>query len=194
MTFKSSDEICKGSTDSIEQQQSYPVEYLNKLDFPGVPPHKLKLKIGQPIMLLRNLHPSGGLCNGMRLIITAFQKFVLRARIITGSYIGSTVIIHRIVLTSAQAKWPFVMQRIQFPVRPCYAMTINKSQGQSLNLVGLYLPKPVFSHGQLYVAFSRVTTPNGLKIVMIDDSDERLKGHTKNVVYKETFFNLNQTL
>ncbi|XP_071727418.1 uncharacterized protein [Rutidosis leptorrhynchoides] len=194
MTYKSSDEICKGSTDSIEQQQSYPVEYLNKLDFPGVPPHKLKLKIGQPIMLLRNLHPSGGLCNGTRLIITAFQKFVIQARIITGSHIGTTVIIHRIVLTSAQTKWPFVMQRIQFPVKPCYAMTINKSQGQSLNLVGLYLPKPVFSHGQLYVAFSRVTTPNGLKIVMIDDTDERLKGHTRNVVYKETFFNLNQTL
>ncbi|XP_071714652.1 uncharacterized protein [Rutidosis leptorrhynchoides] len=52
MTFKSSDEICKGSTDAIEQQQSYSVEFLNKLDFPGIPPHKLKLKIGQPIMLL----------------------------------------------------------------------------------------------------------------------------------------------
>ncbi|XP_071718552.1 ATP-dependent DNA helicase RRM3-like [Rutidosis leptorrhynchoides] len=194
MTFKSPDEICKGSTDSIEQQQSYPVEYLNKLDFSGVPPHKLKLKIGQPIMLLRNLHPSGGLCNGTRMIITSFQKFVLQTHIITISHIGTTVIIHRIVLTFAQSKWPFVMQRIQFPVRPCYAMTINKSQAQSLNLVDLYLPKPVFSHGQLYVAFSRVTTPDGLKIVMVDESHERLKGHTRNVVYKETFFNLNQTL
>ncbi|XP_071740458.1 ATP-dependent DNA helicase PIF1-like [Rutidosis leptorrhynchoides] len=52
MTFKSSDEICKGSTDNIEQHYAYPVEFLNKLNFPDVPPHKLKLKIGQPVMLL----------------------------------------------------------------------------------------------------------------------------------------------
>ncbi|XP_071704160.1 uncharacterized protein [Rutidosis leptorrhynchoides] len=169
MTFKSSDEICKGSTDNIEQHYTYPVEFLNKLNFPGVPPHKLKLKIGQPIMLLRNLGPSGGMCNGTRLIITDFQQFVLHDRIITGSHIGKTVIIPRIVLTSTETKWPFVMQRIQFSVRPCYAMIINKSQGQSLKLVGLYLPKPVFSHCQLYVALSRVTDPDGLKIVMVDD-------------------------
>ncbi|XP_071694538.1 uncharacterized protein [Rutidosis leptorrhynchoides] len=194
MTFKSSDEICKGSTDTLDQHHAYPVEFLNKLNFSGVPPHKLKLKIGQPVMLLRNLCPSAGMCNGTRLIITDFQKFVLQARIITGSHIGKTVIIPRIFLTSTQTKWPFVMQRIQFPVRPCYAMTINKSQGQSLKFVGLYFPKPVFSHGQLYVALSRVTDPSGLKIVMVDDTDEHLKGHTRNVVYKETFFNLNHDL
>ncbi|XP_071714541.1 uncharacterized protein [Rutidosis leptorrhynchoides] len=104
MTFKSSDEICKGSTDALEQHQTYPVEFLNKLNFPGVPPHKLKLKIGQPIMLLRNVSPSAGLCNGTRLIITDFQKFVIHARIITGSHIGNMVIIPRIVLTSTQTK------------------------------------------------------------------------------------------
>ncbi|XP_071688036.1 uncharacterized protein [Rutidosis leptorrhynchoides] len=193
MTYQSSDEICKGSTDALEQHQAYPVEFLNKLNFPGVPPHKLKLKIGQPIMLLRNLYPSAGMCNGTRLIITDFQKFVIHARIITGSHIGNTVIIPRIVLTATQSKWPFVLQRIQFPVKPCYAMTINKSQGQSLELVGLYLPKPVFSHGQLYVAMSRVTHPDGLKIVMVNELYDGLQNHTRNVVYKETFTNLHPT-
>ncbi|XP_071713956.1 uncharacterized protein [Rutidosis leptorrhynchoides] len=145
-------------------------------------------------MLLRNLYPSAGMCNGTRLIITASQKFVIQAQIITGSHVGNMVIIPRIVLTSAQTKWPFVMQRIQFPVRPCYAMTINKSQGQSLDYVGLYLSKPVFSHGQLYVALSRVTNPKGLKIVMVGDTQGRLHNYTRNVVYKETFHNLNQSI
>ncbi|XP_071740008.1 uncharacterized protein [Rutidosis leptorrhynchoides] len=193
ITYQSSDEICKGSIDALEQHQAYPVEFLNKLNFTGIPPHKLKLKIGQPIMLLRNLYPSAGMCNGTRLIITDFQKFVIHARIITGSHIGNTVIIPRIVLTATQSKWPFVLQCIQFPVKPCYAMMINKSQGQSLELVGLYLPKPVFSHGQLYMAMSRVTHPDGLKIVMVNELYDGLQNHTRNVVYKETFTNLHPT-
>jgi ATP-dependent DNA helicase PIF1 len=48
-------------------------------------------------------------------------------------------------------------------------MTINKSQGQSLKNVGLYLPKQVFRHGQLYVALSRVTNKNGLKVLTFED-------------------------
>ena len=168
----------------------YPTEFLNSLNFQGMPPHELNLKKELPIMLLRNVNPAQGLCNGTRLIITDLGQFVLRAKILTGSKIGDIVLIPRITLTSAQTQWPFVMKRRQFPVKPCYAMTINKSQGQSLTHVGVYLPNPVFSHGQLYVAASRVTTPDGLKILMVGDEEGEFKGRTRNIVYKETFNNL----
>ncbi|XP_071714271.1 uncharacterized protein [Rutidosis leptorrhynchoides] len=190
LTYKSSDEICRGSTDTIDQEHLYPVEFLNTLKFQGMPPHELHLKIGLPVMLLRNVYPSSGMCNGTRLIITYLQKFVIHAIIITGSHIGKMVIIPRIVLTSTQSKWPFIMKRIQVPVKPCYAMTINKSQGQSLDFVGLYLPRPVFSHGQLYVALSRVTNPEGLKIIIFEDNDKAFNNYKRNVVYKGTFNNL----
>jgi ATP-dependent DNA helicase PIF1 len=42
---------------------------------------------------------------------------------------------------------PFTLRRRQFPVRPTFAMTINKAQGQTLKMVGIFLPKPVFTHG-----------------------------------------------
>jgi ATP-dependent exoDNAse (exonuclease V) alpha subunit len=61
---------------------------------------------------------------------------------------------------------PFTFKRRQFPVQPTFAMTINKFQGQTLNWVGLYLLTPVFSHGQLYVACSRVTSRKNLKILI----------------------------
>jgi len=60
-------------------------------------------------------------------------------------------------------------------------MTINKSQGQTLNNVGVYLSSSVFSHGQLYVAISRVTSSANIKIF----SGQGLDGYMQNVVYKE---------
>ena len=68
-------------------------------------------------------------------------------------------------------------------------MTINKSQGQSLNWVGLYLPTSVFSYGQLYVACSRITTRKNLKILIIKQlgDNANLINYTYNVVYPEIF-------
>ena len=88
-----------------------------------------------------------------------------------------------------ESSWPFKLIRRQFPFIVSYAMTINKSQGQSLEHVGLYLPHRVFSHGQLYVALSRVKRKDGLHI-LIHDNDGNPKNITTNVVYNEVFANL----
>ncbi|XP_065631609.1 uncharacterized protein LOC112014932 [Quercus suber] len=84
--YLSSDSICKASSNVPNQDLLYTVEFLNTLRFPGLPNHKLTLKIGLPVMLLRNLNQNEGLCNGTRLIITRLATWVIEAEIITGEY------------------------------------------------------------------------------------------------------------
>ena len=102
----------------------------------------------------------------------------------TGTHVGALVGIPRIVLNGTSPRWPFTLQRRQFPVRVCYAMTINKCQGQTLDQVGVYLREPVFTHGQLYVAVSRVTSCEGLTMV-IEDEKGAAAASTRNIVYRE---------
>ena len=76
----------------------YPEEFFNTLTPNGLPPHVLKLKIGCPIILLRNIDPANELCNGTRLIIRGFQKNTIDAEIMLGQHVGKWVFLPRIPL------------------------------------------------------------------------------------------------
>ncbi|KAI3854788.1 hypothetical protein MKX03_015873 [Papaver bracteatum] len=188
-TYLSADSIGPESSEYHSSVVFYDKEFLNKHEESGIASHKLTLKPGVPIMLLRNLSNADGLCNGTRLIVTQLGEKVIEATILTGPGTGNTVFIPRIVMTTPESSLPFILHRRQFPVRICYAMTINKSQGQSLPNVGVYLEEPVFSHGQLYVAISRTTRRQGLRILIKKTGNEP-DGYTKNIVYGEIFHNL----
>ncbi|KAL4567718.1 hypothetical protein LXL04_023310 [Taraxacum kok-saghyz] len=165
----------------------YPVEFLNSLTVGGLPPHYLQLKIGCPVILLPKIDPTNGLCNDTRLICKSFQHHVVDAEIAVGQHAGKRVFLPKIPLTpSDNDMFPFKLKRKQIPVRLCFAMTINKAQGQTIPYVGIYLPEPVFSYDQLYVALSReISRANTKVLVLTDEKSTSDEVYTSNVVYRE---------
>lgn len=104
-----------------------PLELLHSLNFPGLPNHRLELKVGAPIILLRNLNQSMGLCNGTRMIVHKLGSKVIEAIVISGCNGAKTVLIPRIVLSPTTSHNPFTLKRRQFPIKLAFSITINKS-------------------------------------------------------------------
>jgi ATP-dependent DNA helicase PIF1 len=157
------------------------VEFLNTLQFSGITNHKLELKVGMLILLLRNLNQLIGLCNGMRLIVKRLGQHVIKMEIITGNNVSKRVFIPRIIMSPFGTDWPFVLHHHQFPVQVEFVMTINKSQGHTLNNIGVYLPSLIFYHGQLYVAITQVTSSANIKIFSGQGPEE----YMRNAVYRK---------
>jgi ATP-dependent DNA helicase PIF1 len=176
------EEVIYNSSDTVEQEHVYPMEFINRLNPPGFPAHKLVLKKGCCVMLLRNMDPRNGHCNGSRYIITELGVNIIEGLLIGGKHKGKKLLIPRISLTPPENFYPFTMRRKQFPIKIAAGITSNKAQGQSLKKIGIYLPTQFFSHGQLYVALSRVGKFENLKILCANNFVE-------NVVYKEVLIN-----
>ncbi|XP_057299544.1 ATP-dependent DNA helicase PIF1-like [Hydractinia symbiolongicarpus] len=164
--FSADDVVC----DEEEERNQYPVEFLNSITPSGMPPHCLKLKTGAIVMLLRNININNGLCNGTRLIIRRLHDNCVDAEVLTGNAIGDRVLIPRVQLAPSDTGMPFVLRRRQLPLRLSYAMTINKAQGQTFEKVGILLRRPCFSHGQLYVAFSRARAFGVVRVSVVPSS------------------------
>ncbi|KAK7273081.1 hypothetical protein RIF29_14127 [Crotalaria pallida] len=181
----------EGDANNLYQQ-----EYLNSIAPGGLPPHALKVKRGAPLMLLRNIDPKAGLCNGTRLLCRGTYMNMLDVEILTGHHAGQRAFLPRIKLrTNDNAGLPFVLIRKQFSVILSFALTINKSQGQTISNVGIYLPQHVFSHGQLYVALSRCISQANTNILIKEGTIEGEEGvYTRNVVFKDVLLSRIQQL
>ncbi|XP_027076802.1 uncharacterized protein [Coffea arabica] len=143
--FHENVQIYISSDRTVEQQHQGDYEdFLNSQNPKGLPPHKLLLKENCPIMLLRNLNPNEGLCNGTR-------NYFWHSR-------WETVFIPKIPLQTSDNERngiPFI--RTQFPIRLCFALTINK----------------------LYVALSRARTAAHLKVLLIPGTFDEKKINCK---------------
>jgi ATP-dependent DNA helicase PIF1 len=114
--YLSSDTILKAPDTHDSYDLLYPEEFLNSLNGYSFPQHKLCLKRGVPVMLLRNLNQAEGLCNGTRLVIKLLEDMVIEAEIMTGTNKGKSVFIPRIMLMLKNNKLTFVLQRRQYPI------------------------------------------------------------------------------
>jgi hypothetical protein len=175
------------------------------IHFPQIPPRLAILCPFCVFCTLRNLDCRAGLCNGTRFIVTKIHSRLLEGVILSGDFKGKRIGIPRITFTPTDTPLPFQIRRRQFPIKPAFVMTIHKAQGQSLRRAGIYLPRPCFSHGQLYVAMSRSGYPPiggnrgcGVRFVLeniassnMNNRQGRFEGmdgvYTQNIVYREVF-------
>ena len=180
----SADEAVTSPTDGVDELFQISPEYLQTLNPNNFPPARLSLKVGCIVMLLRNINAEAGLCNGTRLMIKEIGSYVLKVAVLKeiNSEVEQIEMIPRITLDTMEDDYPFILRRTQFPVKLSFAMTINKSQGQSLQYVGIDMRYPVFSHGQLYVAMSRSTRVDKIYVL---HPEEAIGNKVENIVYPE---------
>ena len=161
---------------------TFTTEVLHQQNFPGIPPHLLCLAVGMVVVLLRNLDHSKHLMNGTRLVVVRIKKniVIVRHAIATAKHRGNEeFVIPRIRFSLLIGGQESRIIRMQFPLRPAFAITIHKSQASTMERTVVDLRTGVFDHGQLYVALSRVCSPDDLLLLINEDQQS-----VKNIVHE----------
>ena len=165
-------------------------EILDRINGSGFPPHRLPIKVGAMITLIKHLDVWHGHCNGTLCMITLTNN-VIEARKVTGGE-HSKMLIPRIPMFSESSSFPVPFKRTQFPVRGAYYLTIDRAQGQAVFHGGMFLDRSVLSHGYLYVGFGRSGDPRNVFMYANQSEFENFKEnlddtkvYTKNVIYPE---------
>ncbi|XP_034236354.1 uncharacterized protein LOC117642372 [Thrips palmi] len=171
------DEVDKEADDGFDVDE----ETLHQTRAKGVPDHILKLKIGAVCFITRNLNIEEGLVNGTKVVVEAVSPRIVRVRKAGGN---ETFAIPRITFKFPIVDGaPLMINRRQFPLQLAYAMSFHKSQGQTINKVGVDLRTDCFTHGQLYVGLSRVRSPDDIVVLVPHDRIHDGVAYTKNIVY-----------
>ena len=178
-------------------------DFLNSLNEPGIPPHELILKVGSICRFTRNFDASRGLTKNTRIIVRKLFRHTVEVETISSVVAGRTVDpvsclvsyllavnytlqvrlhIPRINCHFQPPSFNFVVHRKQIPLALCYATTFNGCQGLTVQRLGLDLRRPVFSHGQLYSAMTRV--PNAENVLILKYEDD-YSTSTTNIVWPE---------
>jgi ATP-dependent DNA helicase PIF1 len=123
-----------------EHQAQVQPEWLNGVEVSGLPQYRLKLKIGAVFMLLRNLDVPNGHCNGTRYKITNMTRRLIVAMPLDSIHGENEIYIPRVPICTKEGEFPWIIKRLQFPVRLAFTITFNRAQGQTLEKVGLMIP------------------------------------------------------
>ena len=134
-----------------------------------------------PIIFLQNLFPKKGLCNNTYIVIIYIGRYCIKTQILSGKFNSQIRLIPHIKLMSTERELPFIISKRQFLIWLCFTITVNKSQKQSFNFIGVNLYMPVFTYRQLYIALLKVTDINGLSVLLPQNRDST----TTNIIYPE---------
>ena len=148
---------------------TYSIYFLNSFNPSS---HILLLKRGAVVMLLKNLD----------LVIKNIFRHLLDVEILSGYYRGY---LPKMLFQPSDSGFPYMLKRLQFPIRLAFSVTINKPQGQTFDKVGIFLDRPCFFNGQLYVEFSRARAFTDIKVKLWESNEQRYhngKWYTRDVV------------
>jgi hypothetical protein len=162
------------------------LDYIAKHTPPGMPPHSLTIKTNSVFRLLRNFSLDLGLVKNVRVVVIDVGVRIVTVRLLrgmsggNGAYVDSEdILIPRISFTATLSSGHTLL-RHQFPLAPAYSTTFNSCQGLTLDVIGVHLRRPVFSHGQLYTALSRIRHRNHARVLLRPG-----ELYTTNVTYPE---------
>jgi ATP-dependent DNA helicase PIF1 len=177
-TLKESDDIGLSTPCAV-------LDYIATKDLPGLPPHYLQIKKNGIYRLLRNLSIDRGLVKNARVVVTDFANRVIKVQLLhkytTAPFSSDNdILIPRITFSMELPISGYTLRRKQFPLALSYATTFNSCLGLTLDRVGIDVTHPVFSHGQLYTALSRVRQRDHVCIRVCEGESEIV-----NVTYHE---------
>ena len=167
------------------------------MEVSGLPPHRLLLKKNVCVILLRSIHPTKGFCNGRRCLLVDIRNNILVLRPLESENDDRHIFVPRIPMECTQSRLGVPFMRRQYPILLAYYLTINRSQGQTLDVVGLELPTSVFMHGHTYVGCGRTGDPYGLHIYSNQEEFQDIRAqylqdgvtYIKNEVWPELLLN-----